>query len=253
MDSIPSRLKALRNRTVPKVSIRAVAAELGVPSSTYAAYEDEAKFKKPILPLDLAKKLADIFEPKGVDRAETLALAGITGELSVTSRPPRSAEEMEWVEVTGTVAAGVWREQSDWSEAERYDVRFGPPPFPGAERFALRMEGLSMNRTIPPGSDLECLRVIFSSIVPEPGSLVIVERTAHDLTELTCKRLARDGDNWLLLAESTEPEFQTPIPIGKPDEGMFTDNETRVVGIVLSAKQDLAPPGLGARRYKNRT
>jgi hypothetical protein len=115
------------------------------------------------------------------------------------------------------------------------------------------MEGLSMNKTIPPGSDLECLRIGFSSIKPEAGALVIVERTAHDLTEMTCKRLAREGDDWCLLCESTEPEFQEAIAVGHPDEGMFTDNEIRVVGLVLSAKQDLAPPGLGGRRYKIRT
>ena len=120
------------------------------------------------------------------------------------------------------------------------------------KRFAVRMDGLSMNRTIQPGADLECLYVKFSPVAPRPGDLVIVERKAHDLVELTCKRLAKDGEEWVLLCESYEPEFQEPIRIGKPDDGDFTDNETCVVGIVLSAKLDLAPRDLSERRYHNR-
>lgn len=107
-----------------------------------------------------------------------------------------------------------------------------------------------MNRTIQPGADLECLRIRFSEISPQPGDLVIVERHRHDLVELTCKRLAMDGDEYVLLSESFEPEFQEPIRIGKPDGDLFTDDEIRVVGIVLSAKLDLAPKGLSQRRYK---
>lgn len=250
MDSIPAQLKALRLQTIPKLSSRATAKALGVPDSSYAAYEDEKKFKRPILPLDLAKKLATIFAERGVPEAETLRLAGVTGELVVRAQPAPVLDE--WVAVTGTVVAGVWREQSDWSVAEMYDVHFGKPPFPGAERFGLQMQGLSMNKTIPPGSDLECLRVGYSSVAPEPGSLVIVARNAHDLTELTCKRLDREGERWILRCESTEAEFQDAIEIGDPSDGMFTDVEIRVIGIVLSAKQDLAPRGLGTRRYRSR-
>ena len=250
MDTIPARLKALRNQAAPRMSSRKLAAALGMPDSTYAAYEDPKKFKKPILPLDLAKRIADALADRGVPRSDVMLLAGVTGELMKESGRARLTEDSEWVQVTGTVAAGVWREQSDWSASEYYEVRFGPPPFAGAERFGLRMEGLSMNKTIPPGSDLECLRIGYSSVRPEVGSLVIVARNAHDLTELTCKRLEMEEDQYVLRCESTEPEFQEIIPIGQPDSGMFTDTEVRVIAIVLSAKQDLAPRGLGTRRFR---
>lgn len=107
-----------------------------------------------------------------------------------------------------------------------------------------------MNRTIQPGADLECLWVKFSPVEPKPGDLVIVERKAHDLVEMTCKRLAMDGDEYVLLCESYEDEFQEPIRIGKPDNGDFSDDEIRVVGIVLSAKLDLAPKDLSERRFR---
>ncbi|MBK6800336.1 MAG: hypothetical protein IPG83_02295 [Novosphingobium sp.] len=231
------------------LSVRKLAAELGVPSSSYAKYEDPAKFKKPIIPLDFAKRLSDILEPRGVDRAEVMLLAGITGDMGGYLISNSSPDD-EWITVSGAVAAGVWKEQTEWPASERYDVRFGQSQYSKEHRFAVRMEGLSMNRTILPGSDLECLYVRFSPIPPKPGDLVVVERKAHDLVELTCKRLAMIGDEYALVAESTEPEFQEPIIIGRPDSHDFTDNEVRVVGIVLSAKLDLAPKDLSERRYR---
>lgn len=251
MDTIPARLKALRERTTPRYSVRSLAQALDMPASTYAAYEDEKKFKKPILPLDFAKRLAVLFAEREVPTKEVMELAGLTGELDtlITPRKVVTAEN-DWLTVRGSVAAGVWKEQTEWPASEHYDVRFGPSPYAEAQRFAVRMEGLSMNRTVQPGADLECLYVKFSPVPPRPGDLVIVERKAHDLVEMTCKRLAMDGDEWVLLCESYEPEFQEPIRIGRPDDQDFTDNETRVVGIVLSAKLDLAPKDLSERRYR---
>lgn len=253
MDGLPpvtARLKALRLRAQPSLSVRKMAEELGVPASTYAAYEDPAKFKKPILPLQLTKQIAGVLTERGIDVCEVLELAGLSGEYSTLVSSTRSDPNDEWLTVTGSVAAGIWKAQSEWPAAEHYDVKFGPSEFPKEQRFAVRMEGLSMNKTILPGSDLECLWVKFSPIAPQPGDLVIAERHAHDLVELTCKRLALDGDEYVLLSESTEPEFQEPIRVGRPDESMFTDDEIRVVGIVLSAKLDLAPKGLSERRQR---
>lgn len=230
------------------MSVRKMAEALGMPASTYAAYEDPAKFKKPILPLPLAKQIADVLEDRGVPRTDVLQLAGLTGEFSGYAAAMPTDEDNEWLEVQGSVVAGVWREQSDWPPTERYLVRFGPSRYTREQRFGVRMEGSSMNRTVPPGSDLECLWVKFSPIPPQPGDLVIVERHAHDLVELTCKRLAMEDDEYLLLSESWEPEFQEPIRIGRPDEDLFTDEEVRVIGIVLSAKLNLAPANLDDRR-----
>lgn len=244
--TINDQLKAIRDRA--GLSVRKMAMALDVPASTYAAYEDPAKFKKPILPLALAKKIAAVLEPRGIGVAEVMALAGLTGELTGMATRSQDASD-EWLTVSGAVAAGIWKAQSDWSAGEHYDVRFGPSQYDKDQRFAVRMDGMSMNRTILPGSDLECLYTKFSPTPPRPGDLVIVERKAHDLVELTCKRLAMDGDQFVLLCESTEPEFQEPMFIGKPDNGDFSDNEIRVIGIVLSAKLDLAPKDLSERRY----
>lgn len=253
MEPVTDRLKRLRNEA--GLTSRAMAAALGMADSTYATYETAKKFKKPILPLDLTKRIVEVLEPRGVARAEIMQLAGITGELNIApvTKSSREEDSEEWVEVTGAVQAGVWRAQSDWAANERYDVRFGPSKVPGAKRFGVRMEGLSMNRTIPPGADLECMWIKFSPVEPKVGDLVIVERSAHDLTEMTCKRLDKDADGaWLLRSESFEPEFQDPIRVPASGSDEIVDDEVRVIGIVLSAKIDLAPAGLSQRRYRVR-
>lgn len=250
MEPVTDMLKRLRESAEPKLSVRKMAELLKMHPSTYATYETAAKFKKPVLPMPLTKALAEILSERGVPHGDVMRLAGVTGELKVELAQQQTDDE--WVEVLGSVQAGVFRVESEWAAAERYDVRFGKPPYVGAERFGVRMEGLSMNRTIPHGADLECLWIKFARMEPQPGDLVIVERTRHDLTEMTCKRLGKEGDELVLLCESTEPEFQDVIHVGKPDPDAITDDETRIIGIVLSAKVDLAPKGLSGRRYRVR-
>lgn len=73
--SAAEKLKQIRKET--GMTVRAVAEELGIPSSTYAAYEDVQKFKKPHLPMDLVKRLAIIFGRHDIGYKRMLALAGI--------------------------------------------------------------------------------------------------------------------------------------------------------------------------------
>lgn len=171
----------------------------------------------------------------GLARAMNRDLADfIVGEKSIlTSQSPGRV----WMPVTGAVAAGVWLEQIEWPHEDQYDVLVYPDPDPAIEQFVLEMRGYSMDKTIPPGSILECTRVAFGKIEPSVGDLVIVERQAHDLTEMTCKRLAKGPDGWELHCESTKPEFQDVIHIGEPENGLPVDNEIRVIGIVDEARQ----------------
>lgn len=157
--------------------------------------------------------------------------------LEAEKKPP-PAPDVKTLKVAAAVAAGVWREQTEWPQDEQYDIEVGPSPIPGAERFAVQMQGASMNKVIPPGSDLECLRVGFNAdVVPQVGQLVIACREAHGLTEMTCKRLDRDGDEWILRAESYSPEFQEPIRLGPVSSDIYVDNEIRIIGIVVRAQQ----------------
>src|SRR5258707_15841587 len=67
------RLKLLRERS--GLSMRAVSEALGWTLTRYQHYED--RYRRPYLPLDLARLLADVFAPRGVPAADVLALAGI--------------------------------------------------------------------------------------------------------------------------------------------------------------------------------
>lgn len=237
MEGVPAKLKRLRNAANPTLTVRKMAELLDVEPSSYAYYEDAKKFKKPILPFDLAKRISAILGERGVDPAEVMTLAG----LSASARGLNSSADAtawETLDVIGTVAAGVWRQQSDIPRDEGLTMKVGPNPFPGTDRFALKLEGMSMNKTILPNSLLECRRIPFGAAELRPGDLVIVQRNNHDLTELTCKRLDVDGEDWILRCESYEPEFQDVIHIGRPSEDVFVDNEIAVIGVVLSARQD---------------
>lgn len=73
-------LKRLRERS--GLSVREVASAIDRPASTYASYED--KYRKPYLPLELAKQLETVLVGRGeppITSNDVLALAGVTRAL----------------------------------------------------------------------------------------------------------------------------------------------------------------------------
>lgn len=185
--------------------------------------------------------IRDLF--RGQDKRVTLEtasglIAAMGLDLSDYVRAPVLKEGAETITVRAAVEAGVWREQSEWPDEQRYEVEVAPSPISG-ERFGLVVVGRSMNRTFPPGTVLDCFRVPFATdnrLQPQPGDIVIVERQQNGLFETTCKRLRRaDNGDWFLEAESYDSEFDGIIPIGQP--GDHCDDEVRIVGIVNAAIQ----------------
>ena len=57
--------------------MRKMASLLEMDPSTYAFYEDEKRFKKAHLPIDLARNVAAVLADFGIARSEVMALAGI--------------------------------------------------------------------------------------------------------------------------------------------------------------------------------
>ena len=84
-------LKALREATHPKLTVRALADALGMPASSYAFYEDPKKFKKPYLPMELVKSLVEPLGNHGIPASETLALAGGGTEIQPPSKLSNAA------------------------------------------------------------------------------------------------------------------------------------------------------------------
>lgn len=151
--------------------------------------------------------------------------------------PPK--EGRDWLVVTGVVEAGVWKEQPEWAPADRYAIEVEAIDI-GGRRYGLVVEGRSMDLTFKPGMILDCISLIGADVSPSDGDYVIVERSRGGLRETTCKRLRQRPDgNYELVAESSLPEFSEPMLIGKPDFNAETDDETRAVALVLSARLPL--------------
>ena len=142
----------------------------------------------------------------------------------------------------GRVAQGVWMEESSFG-VEYSDNFVSYDRFSGdgsaVDLFAVTPEGTSMNQRFPIGTKLICRRVPSDLGTFRTGSFVIVQRSAHDLHELTCKRVEIDdrGVFWLH-SESDDPKFADPWRIGSPDENHHDDIEIRVIGKVIRAVQD---------------
>lgn len=73
--SLNTRLKELWKSGVPLLSMRAMADAFGVGHSRYAYFEDEKRYKKRALALDLTCQIANVLAARGVDPAEVVKLA----------------------------------------------------------------------------------------------------------------------------------------------------------------------------------
>lgn len=78
MDKLGAQLRELRRRAKPALTGRAMAAALDMPFGTYSNYES-VRYKKATLPLDLTRRIAGVLAQHGVDAAEVMLLAGLTG------------------------------------------------------------------------------------------------------------------------------------------------------------------------------
>lgn len=232
-DDMPSRKEIAANRLrkarsdAGYDSARAAAEAFGFTTSTLTSHENGTRE----FDVEAAIRYGKAFKVNAgsllaLDHMEPMVMKNV---LSTTSVP-----------YLGKVAAGLWLDSTfgeDQAPAFLTIDRFAGDV--DGEIFAVTPEGPSMNLTIPANSTLICRRVAYGLDGAMPGDLVIVERMNHDLRERTCKRLAMEGDEYVLLSESDRPEFKTPIRLGKPDEALHIDDEITVIGVVLRAVQDL--------------
>lgn len=141
----------------------------------------------------------------------------------------------------GKVAQGVWLEETLSSGEEcktvAYDRMQGDPS--PDHLFAVTPEGESMNLRFMPGTQLICRRTPFGNGIYNSGDYVIVQRKAHELVELTVKRLEIDdaGQHWLH-SESSDERYKEPWPVGSPSVDHHDDTEIAVVAKVIRAVQD---------------
>jgi SOS-response transcriptional repressor LexA len=209
---------------------------------------------KRIKQVDVARKLgiaaARVAEIRSglrrVQPAEMPTLAEMLGLAESPKSAPRQVESTSFIPNWGRVAQGVWIEQTEARDEQDfvpYDRLKGDPP--PTDLFAVTPEGTSMNKVFGPNTHLICRRIPFAIGSFKPGNYVIVERTAHDLVELTCKRVEVDGEGvYWLHSESSDPRYQDPWRIGRPDEAHHADDvEIRVIGKVIRAVRNFESVG----------
>jgi phage repressor protein C with HTH and peptisase S24 domain len=138
------RLKALREQA--GLSMRAVAEALRWPLTRYQHYED--RYKRTFLPVELARELAAILAPHGVDPQAVLDLAGIGSSppagapfrARALGAPPPVARDLP---VMGAVKGGS--EGFYFNEGEPKEFVARPAGLAGAANaFALYVDGDSM-------------------------------------------------------------------------------------------------------------
>ena len=138
------RLKALREQA--GLSMRAVAEALRWPLTRYQHYED--RYKRTFLPVELARELAAILAPHGVDPQAVLELAGIGSSppagapfrARALGAPPPVARDLP---VMGAVKGGS--EGFYFNEGEPKEFVARPAGLAGAANaFALYVDGDSM-------------------------------------------------------------------------------------------------------------
>ncbi len=139
------------------------------------------------------------------------------------------------VKVRAYVQAGHWSESSDWPEDDWYDVAIPEDPaLQTISLFGAETRGPSMNKRYPERTVLVHTSQVETGEDLILGKRYIIERERPDGTrETTVKTLSQDDDGKLwLMPESTDPRFQTAIPL---DEEL--DAVVRVIGRVVYSVQ----------------
>ncbi|MSO55016.1 MAG: LexA family transcriptional regulator [Rhodospirillales bacterium] len=141
------------------------------------------------------------------------------------------------VSVVGVVRAGDWREALELPSDEWVAVDVpADPRFPIAPRFALKVDGASMNNIFPAGSIVICVKFMDLDRQPRDKEYVVVRRRRTDgLMEATVKQYVLHGDKPWLWPRSTDPAFQQPLDVKSHGE----DDEVVIDALVVGCYQPI--------------
>lgn len=200
-------------------SARSAAEAMGAAVATYSQHENGTRG----FPIKTAERYAAFFK---------VPVEWLT--LGIQHNDPDSFIQLgPRLYVKGEVAAGVWKEAWEF-DADDWEVFTGRADIaaPIRTRFGLRVKGDSMNLIYPPGSIVEC--VAYDDRTIENGRRVIVRQQRQDgRLETTVKELVTDQEGvvWLV-PRSTNPAFQAPIRMDRPDPDV---EKIEIIGIVVSS------------------
>nr|WP_298685274.1 S24 family peptidase [uncultured Dongia sp.] len=155
------------------------------------------------------------------------------------SLPPLDTEldliDTTRVPVVGVIEAGEWREAVEFAMDEDQPFVDVPPDprYPGIRRFALRVNGPSMNQLYPDGSHVIVVPAmdLGDGWRPNNGQRVVVQRT-NDTggVETTVKEfMVREDGQTFLVPRSTDPTFVAwPVPAFWDGDGEFEEHSDNI-------------------------
>lgn len=167
---------------------------------TYRAHESGVRGVKP----KTIKEYSKAFKV-----SEAWLATGISVESEQTFTPIVS-----FIPIRGFVAAGLWQDVGYTQEHTDEAI----PMMPGLKHppsfyYALKVQGVSMNKTFKDGEILVCLDLRSSGVEIFDGDIVIVERLREQegFREVTAKRVRKQNGRYELWPESTDKNHQEPI------------------------------------------
>lgn len=193
---------------------------------TYRAHENGTRGLRP----DVAARYARAFK---VSTGWLLTGEGGTG--GGEPQGARLAARPEPIPVVGRTAAGVFREVIEYDDGRREYVFDEPDPeFPNARRFALEVEGDSMNRLEPrpilDGDRVICVDFTETGLPLEHGMIVVAQRRDGDRIEWSVKQIELHGTRTELHPRSSNKRWRPIVYEDDPD----AERSVEIIGLVRS-------------------
>jgi hypothetical protein len=198
--SLHARLKALREQA--NMSIRATASALG---SNYAYYESRT-FKGPFLPMRIARRLAEIWAPHGVDSGDVLALAGSFDELPTVPTGLRAPEAQRFAVE---------------DDSDRALVAALAPEARRADLWQVNSRALDLAGVLPG----DFLVVDIGDVDARKGDIVCAQ--VHSRTGDHAQTVFRIYEKPYLVALSSERRYAKPLQVD--------DSDVTIMGRVLAS------------------
>jgi SOS-response transcriptional repressor LexA len=217
MTSPAERLKEARI-AAGFLSALAAATAMGIAPATYVQHENGNRGFR----ADSAERYARFFKT-----TPEWLLYG-RGEEPRSAFPLRAKGIERWIPVLGVVQAGAWSEVADepW---EPEIIPISLEGFEGAQLFALRVQGPSMDKFYPDGSLVVVCPAAEAGV--REGDHVVVRRMRGPLAETTIKEVVQEKSGVALWPRSSDRRFQEPIRLETVRDA---DNGPEIIGVVVA-------------------
>lgn len=218
----PGDRLALARKRAGYESAKLAAEAMGVPYATYAQHESKLRG----IPAGRAERYGRFFR---VAPEWLLYGHGDIEDSPAPTAPFGMRQVTRMVPVVGDIQAGVFAEaMDDFEEPEVIPVHLAG--FEGAQLFALRVRGRSMDKHYPDGTMVIVCPA--AEIGVREGDHVVVRRRRGSLVETTLKEVVREKGAIALWPRSTDPQFQDPIRLELVRDA---DEGPEIIGVVVSS------------------